>query len=122
MFTPNNEKLKTIVFHLLKKPIYTIFNDSCSMYVPVWTFDNKNPWKKYCTMHYPTKRNNTWYIKIEISQNTAISAVVKLTEKEAMEIKWQLEDIVDTFEEKLLNDLADFALEENGTQDELLDD
>ena len=72
-------------------------------------------------MHYPTKRNNTWYIKIEISQNTAISAVVKLTEKEAMEIKWQLEDIVDTFEEKLLNDLADFALEEKGLQDDLLD-
>lgn len=122
MFTPDNEKLKTIVFHLLKKPIYTIFKDNYSMYIPVWTFDNKDPWKKYYTMHYPTKRNNTWYIKIEFSQSTAISTVVKLTEKEAMEIKWQLEDIVDTFEEKLLNDLADFALEETGTQDELLDD
>lgn len=126
MFTPNNEKLKTIVFHLLKKPAFNKCQDDLEHYSLYWTFalNSDNPFKKYIGVTWPEfqKDENNWQMKIYIAESYRITQTIKLSEKEAMEIKWQLDDIADSLDEKLWNDVADFALEENGTQDELLDD
>ena len=126
MFTPDNEKLKTVVFHLLKKPAFSKCQDDLEHYSLYWTFalNFDNPFKKYVGVTWPEfqKDENNWQMKIYIAESYRITQTIKLSEKEAMEIKWQLDDIADSLDEKLWNDLADFALEENGTQDELLDD
>ena len=115
MFKPNNDKIKSIIFHLLKKPAFSTVDD-----VIFWNL-NDTPWNYYCGIYYPVKRDNTWSIHVAINKYNHVDAVIELTEREAMEIKWKLDDIRDTLEEKMWNDLADFALEEKGLQDDLLD-
>lgn len=67
------------------------------------------------------KTSWTMYITIYEKQSFISSFPITLTEKEAMEIKWALDDINDELMQTRLDELADFALEESGTQDELLD-
>lgn len=123
MFTPDNDKLKNIVFHLLKKK-------PCDNYTFMWDY-GKN---RSVSVGYPSnisydengtptndKTNWTMYITIYEKQSYISSFPITLTEKEAMEIKWALDDINDELMQTRLDELADFALEENGTQDELLD-
>lgn len=125
MFTPDNDKLKNIVFHLLKKK-------PCNNYTFMWDY-GKN---RSVSVGYPSnisydengvptktddKTNWTMYITIYEKQSYISSFPITLTEKEAMEIKWALDDINDELMQTRLDELADFALEENGTQDELLD-
>ena len=127
MFTPDSDKLKTIIFHLLKK------KPMSNTPIPSWKYDNKE-----VTIGYPyhpyvvdeKKESNNWMVNINIFNSNApdensyyiTGADVNLTEKEAMELKWALDDIADNLKETLFNELADFALENEGTQDELIDD
>ena len=127
MFTPDNDKLKTIIFHLLKKK--PMVNAS----IPTWKYGDKE-----VTINYPyhpyvvedKKESNDWVTSINIFNDNIVDengyyvagANVNLTEKEAMEIKWTLDDISDNTRQTLFNELADFALENEGTQDELIDD
>ena len=115
MFKPDNDKIKSIIFHLLKKPAFSTVDD-----VIFWNLSG-SPWSHYCGIHYPVKHDNTWSIKVTISNYNSTNTTIEITEREAMEIKWQLDDIKDTLEEKMWNDIADFALEEKGLQDDLLD-
>lgn len=123
MFKPDNDKLKNIVFHLLKKK-------PCDNYTFMWNY-GKN---RSVSVGYPSnisydengtptndKTNWTMYITIYEKQCYISSFPITLTEREAMEIKWILDDINDELMQTRLDELTDFALEENGTQDELLD-
>lgn len=126
MFTPDNEKLKSIVFHLLKKPAFNKYQDVSEDDCLYWTFalNSDNPFKKCIGVTWPNfqKEENNWQMRIFVDDYYRVMQTIKLSEKEAMEIKWQLDDIADSLDEKLWNDVANFALEETGTQDELLDD
>ena len=121
MFKPDNDKIKSIIFHLLKKPAFCAQCDSDYGYGVIFWNLNDTPWNYYCGIHYPVKRDNTWSIHVAINKYNHVDVTIELTEREAMEIKWKLDDIRDTLEEKMWNDLADFALEEKGLQDDLLD-
>ena len=129
MFKPDNDKLKSVVFHLLKKePMMNIS-------APTWKYGNKEVSVGYPFHPYvPEKENwvvneNEWKCNINIFNNNAkdensyyvAGMDVDLTEKEAMEIKWALDDIANNLQQGIFDELVDFALEENGTQDELLD-
>lgn len=112
MFKPDNDKLKSIIFHLIKKPIsdYTRFYNDF-----IWRLSDK----EVVTLTVPLKNDDgSW--KITLS-TVASTYRVNLSEKEAMEIKWQLEDLFDVYAQDKLNSVADFALEEKGLQDDLLD-
>ena len=124
MLKPDNDKLKSIVFHLLKKK-------PLDDYTFMWGYgDNRR-----VGLGYPSNvcydENGmakaggpddwTMYITIYEKQCYLCSFPINLTEREAMEIKWTLDDINDQLVEARINELADFALEESGTQDELLD-
>ena len=129
MFKPDNDKLKSVIFYLfIKEPMVNIST-------PTWKYGNKEVSIGYPFHPYvPEKGNyvvneNTWRCNINIFNNNAkdensyyIAGMdVDLTEKEAMEIKWALDDISNNLQQGIFNELVDFALEENGTQDELLD-
>lgn len=121
MFKPDNDKIKSIIFHLLKKPAFSVqFGSDYVDDVIFWNLSDA-PWSYYCGIYYPVKHDNTWSIKVVINSYNSTNTTIELTEREAMEIKWQLDDIKDTLEEKMWNNLADFALEEKGLQDDLLD-
>ena len=121
MFKPDNDKIKSIIFHLLKKPALSAqFGSDYVHDVIFWNLSGA-PWSYYCGIHYPVKHDNAWSIKVVINNYNSTNTTIELTEREAMEIKWQLDDIKDALEEKMWNDLADFALEEKGLQDDLLD-
>ena len=126
MFTPDNEKLKTMVFHLLKKPATRIYkNWNVDNWAIQWCFGSLNNFRdNFCELYVPkfSEKDSSWKMVINVCIDVCINTDVILTEKEAMEIKWQLTDIRDSLVEKIWNKVADFALEENGTQDELLDD
>ena len=112
MFKPDKDKLKSIIFHLIKKPIsdYTRFYGDF-----IWRLSDK----EVVTLTTPLKDDlGSW--KITLS-TTASTYRVDLSEKEAMEIKWQLEDLFDTYAQNKLESVAEFALEEKGLQDDLLD-
>lgn len=112
MFKPDNDKIKSIIFHLIKKPIsdYTRFYGDF-----IWRISDK----EVVTLTTPLKNDDgSW--KITLSTVASIYRV-NLSEKEAMEIKWQLEDLFDVYAQDKLNSVADFALEEKGLQDDLLD-
>lgn len=134
MFTPDNEKLKKIIFHLLKKKFD--YDDSQVS----WTYNNKRvticyPFHPYIKKSqdgpedYYKPDETKWAINISIYNTNNTNNIdhyiagnnVDLTEKEAMEIKWALDDFYDNQKESYFNELADFALEDNGTQDDLLD-
>lgn len=123
MFTPDNDKLKNIVFHLLKKK-------PCDSYTFMWDYGKDRSVSigypsntSYDENGMPTNDKTSWtmYITIYEKQSYISSFPITLTEKEAMEIKWALDDINDELMQTRLDELADFALEESGTQDELLD-
>lgn len=121
MFKPDNDKIKSIIFHLLKKPAFCAqFGSDYVHDVIFWNLSD-TPWSYYCGIYYPVKHDNTWSIKVVINNYNSTNTTIELTEREAMEIKWQLDDIKDTLEEKMWDELADFALEEKGLQDDLLD-
>lgn len=116
MFTPDNEKLKTIVFHLLKKQNIAHIADDKGLR---WRIDEDF----VCIVYIPEQEKNQYKCHMYVYNKRAFKSYeINLTEREAMEIKWQMQSIANNIEESMLNELADFALEENGTQDELLDD
>ena len=116
MFKPDNEKLKSIVFHLLKKKIH-YGNDT---YI-AWLVRIDGAHVDFASIDFPEKRetDDTWYLHF---QNFTNNYIVDLSEKEAMEIKWQMEDLLDELEQNRLDITAEFALETKDTQDELLED
>lgn len=129
MLTLNNDKLKTIIFHLLKKD-----TEKGSSFR--WRYNDKiveicYPYRPYVpvSIDQPVKESDEWKININLYQYDDRGAYsyffgqdVDLTEREAMEIKWKLDDINDAMKQTLFDELADFALEEKGTQDELIED
>lgn len=126
MFTPDNDKLKTIIFHLLKKK--PMINAS----IPTWKYGDKEVTINYPCHPYILENNeesNKWITNINIFNGDIVNddgyyvtgADVNLTEKEAMELKWALDDIMDSAKQNLFDELASFALEEKGLQDDLLD-
>ena len=130
MLTLNNDKLKTIIFHLLKKDVENGY------YAFSWKYNDKTveicyPYHPYIplSMDQPSKESDEWKININLYQyddrgtySYSFGQDVDLTEREAMEIKWKLDDINDAMKQTLFDELADFALEEKGTQDELIED
>lgn len=122
MFKPDNDKLKNIVFHLLKKKpcgIHHSWNYGKNKSVSIGYPSNIN----YDENGIPTDDKISWNMHITIYEEQGFLGIfpIILTEKEAMEIKWALDDINDELMQTRLDELADFALEESGTQDELLD-
>lgn len=129
MLTLNNDKLKTIIFHLLKKDIE-------KGYYFRWKYNNKAveicyPYHPYVpfSIDQPVKESGEWITKISIYQyddrgncSYCFDQNVDLTEREAMEIKWRMNDICDRMKQNSFDELAEFALEEKGTQDELIED
>jgi hypothetical protein len=129
MLTLNNDKLKTIIFHLLKKDV----EKGCAF---KWKYNDKiveicYPFHPYVpvSIDQPCKESDEWKININLYQyddrgtySYFFGQDVDLTEREAMEIKWKLDDINDAMKQTLFDELADFALEEKGTQDELIED
>lgn len=129
MLTLDNDKLKTIIFHLLKKDV----EKGCAF---KWKYNDKiveicypfHPYVPSSIDHQPIKSDD-WKININLFQydnrgtySYFFGQDVYLTEREAMEIKWKLDDISDAIKQTLFDELADFALEEKGTQDELIED
>lgn len=130
MFKPDNDKIKTIIFHLLKK------EPTVYISTPTWKYGNKEVSISYPFHPYVqekenwTTNENMWRCNINIFNSNAkdensyyiTGMEVDLTEKEAMEVKWALDDITSNLQQNIFNELAEFALEEIGTQDELIDD
>lgn len=129
MLTLNNDKLKTIIFHLLKKDT----EKGCAF---KWKYNDKiveicYPYRPYVpgSIDQPSKESDEWKVNINLYQyddrgvySYFFGQDVDLTEREAMEIKWKLDDNNDAMKQTLFDELADFALEEKGTQDELIED
>lgn len=128
MFKPDNDKLKSIVFHLLKKkPIddYAIMwkygKNTVSIGYPTNLTSDKYEYEKLVPS---LEKTDEWSVNLTIFQDHSYLQCLQviLTEKEAMEIKWALDDLNDELLQNRLNELAEFALEEKGTQDDLLED
>ena len=122
MFKPENDKLKTIVFHLLKKKPNYYYTPFCCPTVIVWDINN-NDVKETVSINIPALRDLKWSFVLHINaKEVSKDYIVHVTEREAMEIKWALENFVDELDEDGLNKVAEFALEEQGTMDELIED
>ena len=119
MFKPENDKLKTIVFHLLKKKPTYYYTQFPSQTVIVWRINND----ECISLRLPFCFNDLWAVNLHISTTEGMQEYkLETTEREAMEIKWAVDDFIDELKQDGLDKVANFALEEKGTMDELIED
>ena len=123
MFEPDNDKLKTIVFHLLKKKPTSYYIPFYCPAVVMWHINNDNKITETVSVNTPALRDLKWSFVLHVTtKGISKDYTVHVTEREAMEIKWALENFIDELDEDGLNKVAEFALEEQGTMDELIED